>query len=272
MGFLTKISGLGFESKNHRIIAKSILMLFFLFLSIYITTSLLAPIKRLRELNKLTIPITSEDSITYSLLNKSSKLDSLTKEEAFLKSRLTMSKTDSIGIVIDIHDSTIRLELHGVTIHTSKISLFKVDRFFNALDNQTFKNLFSVPFSTILQTSSIEKEPVTIKNAPKDTIEAAKSVFIPDTSLVPPMFCSMELNTGIELFIVQDTIRNKKDWFEKNRFYQQYKTKDFLKNWNSLFHLQIPYYKPAIILYLPQKDAIAIYRALPSNALICMRL
>ncbi len=272
MSLVSKTSELGLKTKKKNKLTFTFLMLFLLLLSIYITTSILAPIKKLDSLKQKNERLSIQDSSAYLLFEKVPKLDSLAKEEAFLKSRLSMTESDSIGIVLDLSDSTIRLELHGVTIHCAEIQKYKTDRFFNSMDKQSYLTMFSAPFSTVMQTSSIEKEPLTVKRAPKDSIEAAKSVYMPDTNIKPSMFCSLDLDSGIRIYLFQDSLSGKKDWFEKNRFILRDKIAIFFNNCYSLLHFQIPEYKPEIVLYLSQKDAVAIYRAIPANALVCVRL
>ncbi len=195
----------------------------------------------------------------------------LRREESFLHSRLTMAKSDSIGLTFDMHDSLLMLELQGVVIHQANVYQVKMSPIFAKINRSAFFDLFGAPFKVDSCRSTVIKEPIIVQKAPADTIEAAKQETIRDTMPPPPATYHLYLNKDIELIIMQTGVVDR-----KNEVYRQ-----FIKtNRNQyarlilrdLIRFQIPDYRPWIQVYVNQDDAITIYRAIPYHSLVTIRI
>jgi hypothetical protein len=195
----------------------------------------------------------------------------LSLEEAFLKSQLEVAKTDSISLAVNLKDTTVSLLLDGIQIHKAKISRYKVSRFFNSIDRQTFINILAAPVHVRSYKGSIAREPVFYIKAPKDTVEAAKKFFSPDTSQVIPAYVRIEMSSRFTLRIMQEETRSVRDFAGRIFFGFKERLFQLTENLNNIFSGELPEYSPVITITIPRRDVINIYRALPDNARVCIK-
>jgi hypothetical protein len=249
-----------------------IIAVFLIIILCYMGFSLVAPIKKINQLNRMGADSQQEIPDVYSRINEHPEFFDLTKNKVFLESRLIMTESDSIGLVVNIPDSIIAVEIKGITLHTAKIENFRVERFFRALENQTYMNLFSSPSRIEMYDATIPKEPVIIKKAPKDTAEASKSLVLPDTLQKKPTYIVFTLNNGFRLFIEQVEEGSFKAAETRIFFRAGNQLKQAGENFFYMLRFQIPPYNPAIRIHIARDDAITIYRALPENALVTIKI
>jgi hypothetical protein len=248
--------------------------IFFVFLILYTSFLIailifvaLAPNCKIKELQKLNYQ--DEQVENYELTNYDDNVFQLRKQEAFLKSRLAMSESDSINLSLNLSDSTLSLEIKGVVIYSIKIEKIRLSPIYSRIDNKALINYFSTPFSIDYQYATIVKEPVIVKKAPKDTIEANQTVPSIDT-LKPKMVAYyFYLDKDILLDIRQSENASLIPFLRYSMNYSFWKTKSQL---NKVFRLNIPCYLPWIQIEINSKDALALYRALPYNALITIHI
>jgi len=227
----------------------------------------LSPIEKLSILNNTYNPKPyPTNAIDYK---SDTALFRIKKEEAFLKSKVTLLANDSIYLVIDLKDSLLSIEIQGVAMHTVKIVRINKSGIFDGMEGPALINQFSSPFQIDSMFATIPKDPYILKIAPEDTIQAQKNVSIPDTARSEPVIFSAYLNRGILLKIGQsevDKSRSSLKYLMRKRYERTLK---FLK---SACDFKVPEYQPFISIEIPSKDARAIYRALPRNGFIAIRL
>ncbi|MBN1184202.1 MAG: hypothetical protein JXB49_18075 [Bacteroidales bacterium] len=199
------------------------------------------------------------------------KIFDMSLEKAFLESRLSLAKADSIGLSINLKDSTIYLVLGGLEIHKARIAGFKSSSFFMQMNRQTFINILSGLMEVESHNGSIVKEPVYYYKAPKDTIEASKRYFSPDTSQIIPAYVQMKLSSHFTLLIMQQETRSLRDFTGRLYFSFKQKAKRTIHDFHNLVMFRLPDYSPQIVIYIPRKDVVNIYRALPDHAQVSMR-
>jgi hypothetical protein len=210
---------------------------------------------------------------THSIKNDPIFYDSsyylLKKEEAFLKSKLAKSDLDSISLSINIPDSLLSLEIKGISIYNIKIDRLKLSPIFNSFDKEALLQCFSTPFNINSQYATVVKEPIVIKQAPKDTIEANQPAPNIDTlkpKMVAYYFC---LDKDIILDIRQSEKTDFIPYFKYLLSYNYWITAGQLKE---VSHFHLPHYSPWIQIEINCKDALALYRALPNKAIISIHL
>jgi len=108
-----------------------------------------------------------------------------------------------------------------------------------------------------------------VKIAPKDTSEFKPDV-IPDTSDYEPVNYILEMDSGIRIFVYQETDTIAKD--RNSLFY--FDLRDRMKSvtgslWRTL-RFKVPEYHPFIKIRVPKSDAKVIYRAVPRNGQIAI--
>ena len=231
----------------------------------YLAVTVSLPIKKITELNQ----IATNDSVFMkknSAIAKHPKLLPLVKEKAFKEAMITMAKQDSIGLVINFKDSTASLMLNGVEIYSSKIIRYKKDQIFDGIKAPAFRKIFSEPLHNYNEFSSVIKEPIVVKKAPKDTIEAMKMATLPDTIVPEPAYVSYTLEHGINLIMVQDKWISAEDRKTERKFLADLRKQRIRDNFSGLFNYSKSTYAPTIIIEMSGREVRSIYRALPYRA------
>jgi hypothetical protein len=249
------------------LIASGAFLLVFLFY--YSLMSALAPSKKLDEIEKNIGPQQASGNNKGERIFSDSAYNSLIKEKSFLKARISMAETDSIYMILNIHDSTASLAISGVEVHSAKISEMKISRILRSGNEYLISSMFASPMSIVRDYATIRKEPLMIKMAPKDTSEFKPDI-IPDTSDYEPVNYILEMDNGVRIFIYQESDTITKDKHEL--FY--FDLKDRMKNiWSSMkssARFKVPEYHPFIKIRLPKADAKILYRAIPRQGQVAV--
>ena len=199
-------------------------------------------------------------------------LKPLIKEQAYKQALLQMAGLDSIGLSIDLSDSTAKLTLKGVEIHSSAISDFSIDPVLKGIRLNDYQKIFSKPLTKVGFYSSLMKDPIVVKKAPKTPEEALAMATLPDSIPTEPAYFWLELDYGIRLIIVQDQWNGQKENQMKRKYIgdlRKLKRKNFIKSF--LKPAQVSY-TPTIVIKTKATEVRAIYRALPHNAKVVTRL
>ena len=232
----------------------------------YVVAGLISPGYTIRKLTPHSEPGTLSAGTAKAGIPEYPEISGFIRQKGYLESCLKMAAKDSIGLTIDLRDSIVSLEISGIPVHTCKINTLHTDRFFYALNNSTTAALFSRPLVVEKHHGSIVKEHVFVRKAPRDTIEAARNVFTPDTVYRTPAFVTMEFNHGIRL-ILEERGRKTAKW--SIRFLLHHAGNRISHAGKSIFSIlsfKVPVYEPEIRIGLPGKEVRTIYRALPEKA------
>ncbi len=191
--------------------------------------------------------------------------------EAFLKAKLKLAKADSISLFIDLNDSLVYLKFKGVYLMKSKISKINLNKGLEKLPIHLRDSLFSGPMMVVTEVSSIEKFPIVVKKAPKDTTEASLMNSAPVLPRQSDVFVLFEFDSGLFIEISQqeeELIAGRKAY----RKYKRGKTKLFReRSARALFNDENRGYNYLIKIELPREDTRAIYRALPTKPQVIVR-
>lgn len=239
------------------------------FLIYYTVMSILSPVSKLESLtNEYSFKQTEKNKIDERIFSDSSYLDIL-REKAFLQSRNTLAETDSIYLTINLPDSSINLEISGVAVHTTKIKKHKISKIFKSGNEYIISTMFSHPFTVTNNYSSIEKEPLMIKMAPKDTSEYQPDI-IPDTADYEPVNFIMEVDNGTRIYVYQEEKLNHGDCLHQIMFDFRIRFRNLIQSLKRVFTFKVPEYHPYIKIRIPRADAKIIYRALPVHGQIAV--
>jgi hypothetical protein len=230
--------------------------------------TLKAPLKSSRELASFYLA-TNNDSIIIEIPDS---LLYLAEEKAILQSRLEMSAYDSISLELDLPDSTLHLNYKGFSLHSTRYSSIDIPGFLKNIDPQVLVAITARPARVSLSEASIEHEPIVVKKAPKDTIEAAQMVSVPDTLNREAVTFTYRLENGINLRFVQDSINNPEEKGKISSFTKKKRYRDLWASVKYSLTFRIPPYNPEIVFYLPEEDAKSIYRAMPKNGMVTLRI
>jgi hypothetical protein len=209
-------------------------------------------------------------SVADSVLERVVRLKST---EAYLLSRLEMTKTDSISLAVSLKDSSVSLVVQGVTIYSSKIQHFKISNALSKADPFILAQWLSKPFIVDTHFSSIPKTPVLYKKAPKDTIEAMNQLELdPLKDDLIPVHFTLKLDRELLLNFEQaaDTVSSKHRLFRSyKREMRNIRRNSILKDLMRLSPAEIV---PEIYIVIDKKAARVIYRALPEKALVAVQI
>lgn len=191
--------------------------------------------------------------------------------EAILNLNLMLAKADSISLIIDLNDSLAILSFKGVNLFKSKISTIKFNKGLEKLPLFLLDSLFSGPFLTENELSSIEKFPIVVKKAPKDSIEANLANKAPELPKHTDVFWFMTFSNSFTIEIQQEEAtlvglgsNYRKYKREKSKWLRQ-------KDLNALTQPDQKGYTYQLSIEIPREDARSIYRALPINPIVIVR-
>ena len=185
------------------------------------------------------------------------------KEVHWLERHLTLAKSDSINLGINLTDSIVQVQLKGTVLFQAKIQQQNPAHFFDDLNYGTYLDFTKIA-KIIDESSTIPKRPLKKIQAPKNEEEAAKIKHdsIPDPLLV----WKFELDNQIEVVITG--IGLNKDSVPDLRFKEdllKYNIEKIKQKWVT------ENYKPTLYIWLNDKDAKAIYRAIPERGKVVFR-
>lgn len=220
---------------------------------------------KLKQLHQTYAP--GGDSLSYS-----AEEWNLIRQKSLLNARVKMSDSDSIGMTINFGDSLVQLEMKGVVLRQTKFDEAEISRFFRSIHPAAYEKFFSNPFSITEIEGSIVKEPITVKKAPKDSLEAAQNITVTDTSRVKEFIeWHFQLDsTFIVSFVQSDRQFGKTDWSTIQYRLRRHSKK--LKEINqALLSFRMPAYYPEITVFIPKNEAKSFFRALPQSGLVSLK-
>ena len=193
-----------------------------------------------------------------------SEVGALARKKAFLQAQLELAEDDSIHLIVNLRDSSIHLAIHGVIIHTSKLPSIEHDALLKSIPNKLYLGLFSDPVPIISIYSTIVKEPIVERQAPKDPVEAALNAYEPDTLIQNPAYIRLRLAHGINLVLEQHPNPTFAEQWARYKFRQEIRPK-VGSRLQRMATLKGQEYTPTIRLKLSANDIRALYRALPTQ-------
>ncbi|MCU0462455.1 MAG: hypothetical protein MUF36_10660, partial [Bacteroidales bacterium] len=191
----------------------------------------------------------------------------LFRERSYFQARTAMAETDSIYLSMNLIDSTLNLEISGVTVARTKFTRLSASKIFQDRNSYIVSSMLSRPFTVEKNIASIPKEPLMIRMAPKDTSEYKPDI-IPDTADYEPVNYIMEMDNGSVIYVYQEERLNNGDGIHLFLFDFSYRLGNAWGTIKSVFTFKVPDYHPFIKVRLPRSDAKIIYRALPEHGQI----
>ncbi|MGW8124039.1 hypothetical protein ACV07N_15375 [Roseivirga echinicomitans] len=224
----------------------------------------MAPVNMLEKWKQSQVML-SNDEVMAEVYDEP-RLDSLQRLIAYRNALLSLSKKDSIHLIINVPDSTLGLFMNGVVIYSLKFTKIKMDPMLRKLPQGMYMHTFSKALAITSSEASIVKEPIIEKIAPKNPEELMASVTTPDTLVHQPVFIKLIADNGIHFLITQDQDLTSVDKKANRSFWsarRMERAKTFLQ---AMVKFEPFEYQPSIILEANDKALTAIYRALPEQA------
>ena len=233
-----------------------------LFIVYYSIMSFLGSVRKVNEIQSEYGFIKNEKNpVNEQILSDSAFLQSL-KEKAFLQSRIAMAETDSIYLTINLADSTVDLEISGVVVHSTRIMSEKMSTILARGNEYAVQTMLSKPLVIARDFSTIKKEPLMIKMAPKDTSEFVPDI-IPDTADYEPVNFILEMHNGIRIYVYQSGKIKAGDGLRQLAFDLWDRIRNTFSSIIKVLTFRIPEYHPYIKIRINRADSKIIYRAIP---------
>ena len=185
------------------------------------------------------------------------------KEVHWLERTLALAKSDSLNLGISLTDSIVQVQLKGTVLLQAKMLHQDPYHFFDSLNYGTYLNFTKI--ATIFEEqANIVKRPVIRVQAPKNENEVKEVV--KDTIPDPMLVWQFKLDNQIEVVVTgvgldKDSVFNPQ--YQKDL--KKYKT-DLFKN-----NIMPKTYFPTLYIWLQDKDARAIYRAIPERGKVVFK-
>jgi hypothetical protein len=196
----------------------------------------------------------------------------LVRNKTYLMAKLALAANDSLGLTINLKDSSVQLETKGVVMRQVHFEEAEISKFFRSFKPAQYARTFSRPFKISGFGGTVVKEPITVVKAPKDSIEAAKNKPAIDTTQIEFVEWHMMLNKSLIVSFVQSDREfgkmNKIAWQYR---YDRYK-ETLTRNIKDMIHFKIPVFYPQITIYIPKNEAKSFYRALSKKGEVVIRL
>jgi len=195
------------------------------------------------------------------------------RSKAYLGAQVKMAAIDSVGVRINMRDSTISMMIKGVEVKKIKIRASIISPFFLRANQEAVYSALSSPLKVTGMEATFTKDPIQVKVAPKDTVEYyANPEEKPDTADFEATYFTLNTDRDFRLFFEQmeDTVssdRRTRFFFNLNDRLESVKNEA-----KAIAAFKTPEYTPFIKIWLPKSDAKVIYYAIPKEGLIVLTL
>jgi hypothetical protein len=130
----------------------------------------------------------------------------------------------------------------------------------------------SQPFTLKNSISSIERVQFLVKIAPKDTIEANKAEALPAPRKTDDVFIVMNFDRNLQLVIQQSEISEGADKARLDSLKTGLNRSEISKSLKSLTSTKRETVIPKIVITMPKKDAITLFRSLPQKLKMVLKI
>ncbi len=186
------------------------------------------------------------------------------KEIHWLEQQLILAKYDSLNLGINLTDSAILVQLKGTVLLNANILKQHPKHWIESPNFAAYHDITKIS-RIVEEQSTIKKRPIKKVQAPKNEEEAAKIKH--DTIPDPLLVWQFVLDSKIEVIITgvglgKDSLMNA----NYNSDILKYQVDRFKKSWLPKTYL------PTLYIWLNDKDAKAIYRAIPEKGRVVFKI
>jgi hypothetical protein len=271
--FVQKIKWFAAQRKLHFVFIILALILPF----IIVVYSVIIPVGQYQAMPWSEQPTADTVSLKSSKLNKDQKelvLDiiGIEKEKVFQQNRLALASQDSIYLLVNLIDSTMNLEIKGVTVRTNKILDLEVSNRFRLISHENILPWLQKPFTLERALATIPKSPIIVKQAPKDTIEAAKMSTTPEPAKPNAVFFTFYFDRNLVIEVEQVNPPDEENLDDIKAYRRQKRNEARRSIWQSLNSARRADQPMSIKLIVSEEDAKAIYRAVPMKTHLILKI
>jgi hypothetical protein len=194
------------------------------------------------------------------------------KTEVLLRSRLILANEDSMYLILDLRANKAFLELKGILLHECRIIHSEISNSINTNHTEELLNWIATPFTVKHVDATIPKISFVEKIAPKDTIEANKVIVEPTAQRLGDVYIVMDFDRNLRLAISQSEKPDDEGKKLISALRWKYRGIEIRRSLQSLIKFNREPAKPQIDIVLFKSDATILYKALPLNPRMILRL
>lgn len=199
-------------------------------------------------------------------------IGNLELEKAYLTSLLKLSQQDSAYLNLNLSDSLLIMEVQGVTMRSCTLTDIRVTRRLRCLNQSQLLNWVSTPFKGQADLSTIPKIRYMVKEAPKDTNEAALQSAKP----IPPDSSSVYFTLYFDKHLTIEVGQFEDPYDDEDEVIGRYQ-KDVERairseTMRAVLHGSSPDPDILIRFQVSKDDARAIFRGLPVHPGLALKL
>jgi len=200
------------------------------------------------------------------------KLLELKRKENLLRSRLMLATEDSTYLVLDLINNLAILELKGIPLHQCHIIHATISNSIKLYSKEALMGWIAEPFALKNVEATIPKISYIEKIAPKDTLEANKMVTEPKETKLGDVLVVMDFERNLRLVISQNEQPDPDGLSLISEIRTRYNKIEVSKSILALTKFNREPVKPQIEIVIPKSDATILYKALPFNTRIILKL
>jgi len=219
-----------------------------------------------------TLPQLTEDEM------KDPEIDSLLErwrevylQDRYINSMIDMARSDSVNLSLNLRDSTLDMMIKGVVARSCKIKKMNISSGITHLKKMgLYTSWAGTPFTLQQEWSTIEKAPIKVKEAPKDTIEALKYMEEPAPPPLQDVHVTLKFDRHLILDISQVQQTTLKNYPQRMRYEWDQLLIYLKETWHQLRTRKNAPPEMLIKLEISREDALAFYRAIPRNTALAI--
>lgn len=192
-------------------------------------------------------------------------------QDRYVNSLIDISRSDSVNLSLNLRDSTLNLLIKGVIARSCKIQKLV---FSNGIVHLKKMGLYTswagTPFTLQKEWSTIEKSPIKVKEAPKDTIEALKYMEEPAPPPLQDVHVTLKFDRHLMLNISQVQQTKLKNYPQRLRYEWDQLLIYLRETWHQLGTRKSTPPEMWINIEISREDALAVYRAIPRNTALAV--
>jgi len=200
------------------------------------------------------------------------KLLELKRKENLLRSRLVLANEDSTYLVLDLINNLAILELKGIPLHECHIIHATVSNSIKLYNKDALLGWMAEPFALRNVEATIPKISYIEKIAPKDTLEANKMVTEPKEAKLGDVFVVMEFERNLRLIISQNEQPDADGLKLISEIRRKYNNIEVSRSIQALTKFNREPVKPQIEIVIPKSDATILYKSLPLNPRMILKM
>lgn len=194
--------------------------------------------------------------------------EELLRKRGLLRGIVEMARGDSVGLFLNLPDSTAHLMIKGAAVRNIPIRRIGLSPFFDRLSREALYEGIAHPFRTEAFRTTIPKEPVNVVRAPKDSSDSVP-LLQPDTTHTEPVFFVLDTDKQLRFYFYQ-TEGGWTDSWTAFRFGWTERCRKMKADIGSLLQGRLPEYRPVVRIGISKEDAKVIFRALPMRGEIVL--